>query len=553
MPVSVVGTDGIYPSYDPLATWSIWNINDVFLGNVGENKHIPKVGDFIIEVNPTNFVTNVVTDLDNVTMIPTYTKINPIDLPFIPEVDPIVGVDTSYLSDTFRAYIDKSTTPYTFAIDNRYLVFGSMSSYIKVFLGTDVSDSGTVISYTKDSAGNVLGENIPLEKAMSSSHNNFATKVPTVGYTDYDLIDGELLTVLVYTDDAKLVKKDRLIVENTNFVRKVDFTSKYVTGVSLTTPFLNVNDSKIIDVPTNLSVDNLNLKGVVHYSDGSQTTLPIDGTRFKLLGLNQYYSGATGVTIDLVLSYVLEANEQAYTNVTVTNDTVVEPYYIRTTQANYSYSFKLMPYPVWNGGVNGYSLIWYLLDLDRLSVRNVTDNITFDASHGSFDSFAYGTLQAKSVSLQLKDVNPSYKDFVFTQMVEIFLAGDPNSFKVTPWTVINQPGAGQLTYGIGLHATSVTPTTLNVSSGFTTVQEWLDNVYVKTNPLVNSLVETVPVNPSHFVINYGADSIELPIADYNTVVTMSVNLTLLDNVYIDFIQKIGSSTLFLSRAAMIIR
>jgi hypothetical protein len=211
-------------------------------------------------------------------------------------------------------------TPHVLAVDIRLKVAGTMASYAKIFKGSDLTESGNVISRVYDSNGNFISENIPLELVAIDSHNNYSIKTIKVCHTNEHLLDGEIVTAVIYGDNGHVVSKRQLLVENTSFIRSVDASAKYISHISVESAFISPTFDHIIEFPLNIPLNALNLMGVVHYSDGSTLKLPVDGSKFRMFGLEQYVSSIVGQTVDLVLSYALAPNEIAYTGVSTDNN-----------------------------------------------------------------------------------------------------------------------------------------------------------------------------------------------------------------------------------------
>lgn len=44
----VVGTDNVSPIYNPNGRWQVWNMEEIYLGDIAANKYVPKVNDVIL-------------------------------------------------------------------------------------------------------------------------------------------------------------------------------------------------------------------------------------------------------------------------------------------------------------------------------------------------------------------------------------------------------------------------------------------------------------------------------------------------------------------------
>ena len=553
MPVNtnfIVGTDGMSPVYDPDARWCIWELNEIWQGASGK-KYVPKVGDYVIEKN--EYITYIVDSIDPVTLIPVLREIkNNTSSGVFTSSDMLFGIGTSASPDTYRIYVDKSTTPYTMAIDSRLKVYGSMTSYCKIFKGADLGGTGQVVSMMFGPSGNFSTNNVPLELVAIDNHTNYHIKTVQPCKTTIELEDGELLTAVIYSDNGHVVSKRQLLVENTAFIRSIDVSTKYVTHISLKSPFISATNDNLIEFPVNVPTNALNLIGVVHYSDGTKLELPVDGGKFKMLGIAQYVSAIVGQELNVVLSYSLSPGEVAYTGVVSSGHYITEAYTLRTINPNYSYSVKLYAYPEWVDETNGYRLKWWLFNLDRNVKFDVTEHIQFNPATGSYNPKDYGVTQRKSVAINLKNVSAAFKNFLHTQLVDISLYGKPVD-TTTAWTVSHESTISRPNYGLELNAKQVSSYVINISGGITDQEEWLNRVYKQTFPLTDVTRELEPPMPTHLQITYNGELVEVPLSVWASNLTFVNPLSIYKNVYITFIRRSGAEVTYLSQAAMLLR
>lgn len=549
--LGLMGTDGIVPVYNPEGRWCYWSISEIWTGEQGANRYVPKVNDYVID--PATYTTWIVDHLDPITLIPTLRIIRPANMSFsFSETDVLFGVGPGTQSDTYRVYIDQSVTPHVLAVDNRLRIAGSMASYVKIFKGSDLSETGNVVSKVYDSNGNYISQAVPLELVAIDNHVNYSIKTVKVCHTTEELTDGEIVTAVVYSDTGHVVSKRQLLVENTSFIRSLNVSQKYVSHISLECPFLSQSLENTIEFPLNVPLNALNMMGVVHYSDGSTLRLPVNGSKFTMHGVDQYVSSIVGQRVDLVLSYALSDNEVAYANTNVSGRYVTEAYFLLTTNPNNSYSVKLFGYPYFIDENNGYQMRWWLFNLDRNISFEVTPFVRFSENTGPYDPKGYGYLQRKSVSLNLRDVSAAFKPFIHTQLVDIVLNGPPTSDN-NPWSVFHESISTRSPFGTGLYAKRIGNNLVNISSGFTDFLQWKDHFYKQTYPLVNNRTELVPPNPSHFVINYEGIDTEYEIDDWNLDLNVSSAVLIYKTVSIKFIKRTSTGDIQLSIAATVIK
>jgi hypothetical protein len=468
------------------------------------------------------------------------------------EIDILLGVGHGNPA-TYRVYIDKSVTPYALSVDPRFLRGGSMLKYARIFLGGVTSDAGTTISRVYDAGMNFVSDMVQLENVALNNHTNTAIKAVPPCRTISDLPDGELVTVVIYNDNGHVMDKQRMLVENTSFIRHTSHPERYITGISLKSMFLSDTQIDTLEYPLNLPLNSLNLLGIVHYSDGSKSDpMPVDGTKFTIYGLDQYVSTIIGQPVDLVLCYNLSPDEVSFAEGQTYNRAITRPYKLLTVNSNNSYAVKLYAYPVWNEPTNKYQLRFHMLNLDRNIMADVTGLVSFNEGF-AFRGDNYGIVQTLSVNIDLSDVSSQYRSFIHTQQMEVVLYGPPQAMITQHWEVSHEKLSGRPFYGTLLKARRVGLTAINIASDITVEQEWLDRVYYATYPLYNIGAESRPLVPSHFRIYYKSKIVDYPIDQWGLNLNLDTVIDDNTNVRIVFLNKDVGDDKILSVAEMLIK
>lgn len=551
--INVTGNDGVPPVHEPDSRWTTWALQQIYIpGNAGSGFYIPKLNDYVVDYSTDERY--VVTDVDISTGGSTLKKIVGIKDPGdMDGIDVLLGVGPGTQSDTFRAYIDKSVIPHTLAVDARCYVNGSMVSYAKIFKGANAGAGAKVVSAFYDQSGNLLGQNVPLELVAMPNGQNYAVKCPKVCYTSEDLQDNELLTIWFYDDAGGVVSKRVLIVENTAFIRSTDAATKYITGITLESPFMSSSDPNLMEYPINVPLRGLDLFGVVHYSDGSSRRMPVDGTKFSIFGFNDFVATIVGQQIPLVLRYNLSQDEIVYGATAGEGLYITENYKAIATKADGAYTVKLFGYPVWIDSVNGYRLEWFLYNLDRNIYYKVTPYVRFNENSPAFDPIAYGVNQRLSVSINLRDVNGSYNNYIHVQTIDVALMRQGSDHTGTNWTIGFDPGQNP-PYARNAHAetTFINQNLWKVKIGLgeTTKAAWLERLYSQTKPLTDPAKEVNPPEPDFFALVYGDTAVEFPIAQWNDELTVSNSTPDSSTLYIKFYKRTVENDLQLAMAAL---
>lgn len=537
---------------DPQRAYREWLISEIYTAN-GTGRYVPNVNDSVWDWTQGKFR---VVAVDYSTGLSTLSKwIPPKDPNALTDLDLLLGAGPGYQSESYRVYLDETVMPHTLAIDSRMHIYSSTAAWVKIFLGTDISTNGEIISAFYDQSGTFVGENIPLELVVMPDVNNIAVKAPMVGYTVRELPDGEVVTVVVYSDNGAAVSQAKMLIKNTGFVRSTNAALKTIVGISIETPFLSASDPKLIEYPINMPVTNLNMMGVVNYSDGSKLRMPIDGTKFSMYGLENYIATIQGQQVDLVLSYKLSPGELSYVLTPSINKHISVPYKATTMQADGAYTVKLFAYPVWQDLITGYRLEYFLYNLERQQVYPVTNLVEMATGSRAFDGIEYAAVQNIAVAIDLNRVDPQFAAYRHVQAFAITLVSVGTNHNSDAWHIGFEPGQTP-PYGMGLSAqvefVNVNNWKVDISCGLATQAEWLEKVYYATKPLVDPQTEDVAPEPNYFVLVSGNYRVECPIAAWNTIITSQEAPDDGGVIYIEWLRRSSSDDLQLGVSGLVV-
>lgn len=543
---TLLATDGATVTYDPDGLWKTWNIDEVYMGGVGLNKHVPKVVDHL--KNPRTNQTYIVTALDPATLIPTYEEIGAASASAGELLSSGVGANP----DTYRAYLDATVVPHVLNIDARLKVGSGAGSYAKIFKGTNISPSGKVISMIFDQSGNFITNNIPLVLVALDTHENHTWKSVGKAYTNESMADGEMITVVIYDAEGHEIARRVCWVNNSTFVAGISADQRYVSHIALESPFISPTDESLLEYPINIPIQALNLFGRVYFSDNSSTVLPVDGTKFSLLGLGRFVGTYTGQKVPLVLRYKFDANETAYESVSQDGAYMSEPYSLVTTEQRGAFTIKLSGYPVWRTDLNEYRMRWFMSDLNRDVMFDVTPYVYYNQSSDVFSGSTYGVVQNLSIRVNMKDVSAALPSYIHTQTQSIVLVS-AGTVQAANWKVAFEVNQEPL-FGENLFAmTNMINQNLwriNVRSGITQFSDWLNRTFYDSKPLHDSRKEVRAPEPTHMVFFNGDARSEVPIVYWNQDFTVSTNLTGQNNVQIEFIRRTSQGDLRLGVVCM---
>lgn len=561
MTQGIIGSDGHVPVQDPNGLWKTWSISEIYTGAQGANRYVPKVKDYVVDPDTNEWW--VVVSIDPSTLIARLNSI--IDVPGgnLSDNDVLLGVGSGTSADTYRVYIDKTVMPHTLSVDARVRVPGSMLTKARLFIGSQLTGNEKLISAFYDQSGHLLGQDIPLELVGVGSYDtgmpngaiittNYAIKTVPTCYTTEDLPNGEYVTLVAYSDDGHIGYKRQLLAENTSFIRTTSAATKYITGISLESPFLSNSDPTLIQYPLNVPKVGLNLIGVVHYSDGSTIRLPVDNTKFSMFGFHDYVATIVGQALPLVLSYKLSPGEVVYGQTVSQNRALSQSYKAVTLDVDGSFTPKLFGYPVWIDALHGYRMEWFLYNLDRNLVFRVTPFVSYSPNGPLFNPTAYGVNQTLSVQINLRDVSGQFRSYIHTQTLSVALRA-AGTERVTNWTIAYDPNQTTI-FGLNNFA-AMTFVNQNLRKVKIDCNElvfanWLERIYYLTKPLTNPSHEVKAPEPNMFAFVFGDHQVEFTIDQWNQELQISDQLLNNDTLFIKFFRRTPETDIHLGISAM---
>ena len=555
------GSDGFVPIRDPSSRWMQWALFEIFMG-IGtpgaqdpagtKERYIPKVNDWVID--PDTAERWSVVSIDPSTLKPELRVVKDAPVDEFSEDDLLLGMGPGTQSDTYRIYVNDKVNPHTLTVDGRLKVNGKSAASCIIFRGSLIDGSAHVVSKVYDQAQNLVGQAIPLELVkMAEGLNRAVYCVPPAHCTE-KMPDGEVVTAVLYSDTGIVLHKRQLLVENTAFIRTSDSATKYVTSIGIESPWVTPADPFTLRMPLNVPLDSGNFIGVVNFSDGSTKRLPVDGTKFRFDGLRPWISGLIGQKQRLVLQYMLSPDEMTVEGVVNQQGFVAQEFAAITTKAEGSYTVKLFAYPEWIDSVNGYKLRWWLLNLDRDMRYDVTPYVRIQPNSAAFNPKAYGINQRLAVTVNLQDVNGSFKNWNYPQLIDVALMAMGTERDTTRWQIGFQVGQNP-PYGVDLRAvTSFINQNLmrvKIDQGEASLEDWLQRIYYRTLPVTDPAKESIPPAPNYFRIISGAwESEYFPISQWSEELVINRAIADSGTLYVQFIKRTPETDLVLSIAGL---
>lgn len=555
---AVTGSDNVSPIVDQTARSQFYVIDDVFLGGVGSNKYVVKVNDIVYD--PTTGVMYQVIEVSDM-LVPTLRPIKtPLSDGSLSEADVLIGNGPGKPPETMRIYCDKSVKPYRLTVEQRCSIPGTEARTCVIYRGTVLGGVGDVpISQVYDASNNLIGNVIQLQLAAISEMTNFAIRTIPTCYTTSELEDNEIVTAVIHGPNGAFVSKQQLLVENTAFIPKPESALKYITAITLESPFLSDADPMLLQIPLSTTLGSTNLFGVAHYSNGDKLRLPIDGVKFQLFGLDGYLATQISERVPLILQYNLSADESAYDATIIGNRAFKQAsYQLQTIRADGKYALKLYGYPVWVDAVTGYRLKWWLLDLARDFYQEVTPYVTYDDNSAGFNGTAYGVVQQMQVSIDMSRVNGAYGKYVHAQTVDFMLNREGLDHNGTKWTVgfeLSQNPRFGRDNKCNMHFVNQNLKQLTIHQGLSAANQggfetWLDRLYLQTKPQFDPVSEIAPPTPNMFALLIGDQRYDYLITQWDQVLEVSDLLNDGSTIHVLFFKRTPNADLYLAVAGL---
>lgn len=495
--------------YDPFRGFRFWNIDDIRTSaqDVSSGKIVANVNDLVIDYANGFFR---VIAVDDTAITP---GIEPTYIPILQKIDlSTLGVNTvdTSLYQRFgmyqphvmqKIYFDSTVTPHTLTIDDRYLIFGSENVNAIAFKGYDTTVAGTVISEQFDSNGQLIGNRIPLIRV---DPNNDAIKRPSVINTEFNFLDGEIITLQVYNNIGGDSGKHSFIVVRSNAIRANELNTPVIVDVKLLTNLLDNQQLDLINAPANVPLTGGDFKAMLLYNSGVRTTIPVDGIKCKLHGLDNFNTSLISDVSTVVLAYYPDRDEPIINASNPTLNFVSSIYRIRTVQNVLDYSFKIYVVPVYDAVNIRYNLKFYLTSVKYNILVELNTNLIHVVKQGGgvIDYSPTADVQTIQVSVLLSDIySLLYPGYRFVQTFNLNFG--PPTINANPW-IVDYKGNNTGVYGIDnkMHFSQIGYHALDLSMGLLTLEQWLRALYDPIHVIYDQNLMSSPPTPTHFKVRY---------------------------------------------------
>lgn len=534
----------------------VWHWNQIYFGVDPKlyddaytlERYVPVVGDIVMHPTTGDWVVEFVSESYIPSFRPRKIRTNDNDVN-----DQLVIPSKSYNHRADVLHVDVTSTPVRFYVNSRIWMNGSQASHFKIFAGTNTGEGAVSIGAVYNPAGKIIGDSFELELVAFDRDDivNRAIKTPKTGYLREVPVSDDLVTLAFYNQDGSYHDSQVLVVSHENFIPS-EAATKYITDIRLDSAYISESDDTVIEVKRNMLLQSLALFGTVYYNDGTSQRLPIGGkSKFQLHGVEAFTASNDLHEVDVTLVYNMGGDEAAVNTTGTVQRAKTKTYTVRTMPSDAAYSVKLFVIPIWDEAQAKWQLRYKLYDLRRGSTADVTDLVEYNNDF-KFNPDLYSQSQTVQVAINLMNVGPQYQFYRPVQVFNITLIRPGSSKNVPAYYLLSYSANLQLGQGLVANRGQANgKTTLNFSSGYTSLDKWITGIY-KHIAVLYTGDTPAPPNPTKFRLRKASSSTftEYPMSDI--VKTIEVNGTWLqgDTAVLEFFAESAGDTLELGALAL---
>lgn len=358
------------------------------------------------------------------------------------------------------------------------------------------------------------------------------------------LKNGARCTLVYYTQDGEpLSPTYSLMVQHSEYLRDHKLANRYVKSIELVSPwFTNSLTPQTLYVPVNLMLVSIVFMAKITYSDGTSDTVPVNGydgvSGFTLHGIDTFKPTAPNQKGSMVLSYKFEEGEEAAIAQPGQPDHMSVEYEIVAVAVDGAYTPRLYIYPYWTA--SGFKLKFFLGDLTRKFMIDVSAFVKLNRNSPAFSGTAYGVEQTLTFNLNLSEVSFAFNNWTFTQTVVITLYNEGTS-SLRKWDIQNSTMLPAFENLEILYIPQVDGTQRAKFNGFTTVDNFLARAYYGIDPSYSNLREEGPLVPTHMkLIRENGESVTVPVGSFNNLAMNQFTMNNAETFFIAWIKSDGS-------------
>lgn len=515
---------------DPTRGFHTWNIDEIYEGTVDPSKvNVPNVGDMVIAWDEGVYKVDSV-GVDN---IPVLTMWDPdSNIANAGSGGLITSLSEYQPSVINRAFLDTSDVIYYITIDNRWRSFGSESTDVKLYRGTDISAATGIVLSREYSGMVVIGDSQPLLPLTGTTDEKRPPAIPVEGL----LNDGETVTLVTYTATGRITGTTTFVVVNSSAIAPLNSTTKTIVDILLLSEWITTPDPDLLLIPANIGLRLAGATGRILYHDGTTEDIPIDGVKLVLHGANNFNNNMEGSVNYLVLTYYADTTERLINGGAGRH--ISHTYYTQTFLDDIADSYKVYLMLSYNNLNDLYSFTFYLTNSDYTLLRKLLPG-EYTAFHYD-DTVPPGVSTTKPLNLN-RTANISLPKFtlnIAVHMEQIFpMTYDNYTFTQQMFVDLNDITPSSQSWVLDYEMDNVNTFNgaykaytrfsydyedLDLRVGAVSQADWLDKIFRPISPIYVSPLITYP-EPTHFRIMYDTvtngfhTSDDIDIADWDVI------------------------------------
>ncbi|CAK9254169.1 unnamed protein product [Sphagnum jensenii] len=454
-----------------------------------------------IVVDPTqNNALFIVTAVDPTTYASTLTPVTMV----VDNTDPNQSQTSiiSYGNDIFRLYVDPRTTPFTATPDARIVAFGGNNTTYRIV--QNPGSSQIVLSANYNSSGNYTGVLAPMidvpiptiTGGLAYSYTGTARSCAPC-YVTQTLTDGEELFIQVFNSQGAQTATISVFVQTSIILNEAITPDPVITDITITSNQSRSNGE--IYIYQGQNANSLGIQVTLTYSDGHQRNAPIDSQQTFLYGLTDFIASYPGLQQGIIAKYFLSSSEQVSGSLAANSATYISAEATLVVISNQlQYGVKISVIPRWNA------------TLARGSLYGVAQNLTLQLDMSLVDPTTYSvsTLYQQTSIITLQPI-AAYVRYILQDATNATVIYGPDTTG-NRRPVVHYDATLQQYY---------------IPAIFPTQTAFLQSFFYDGNPLYNTVSETAPPVPTHFVFRDPASgqmlvAAPIPLAQYTAAVSI---------------------------------
>lgn len=413
----------------------------------------------------------------------------------------VVGADlgSAELLSLAKLYLNEKNNRFPVSVDLRIPITGADLKYAKLFAGTNITNTGKVVSIRYDESGAVIDDRLEVLPVDPSDETNLNFVIRD-GNVNQLLKENSIVTLVVYNSTNGMARYRTLTVNYNSLVANLDNSALYIKDIMLEDTWIDPQDPNRILLPKNMLTSSFTPTVRKVYKNGSKVLVSLTDPNLTISGWGDFLQGEVGDTCDVVVKYKLKDGERSIVVDPVLGEHIAKKYQVVIVDKGVGTTYKIFTTVEYVDATQGFILKHYLYASDRSLRLDVTSLI----SATSFNGLSFGTKQTVNYSLDLNDVEQVPANDIVSGSITVELVGAPLALETT-YRLYDTP-TDPLVYGTSLRLTLLPGASnygLDVTSGYTQQAEWLDRLYYRLNPLFDPLtVDEAPI-PTHMDIKVG--------------------------------------------------